>query len=278
MSRLSRSSLFELADRLPSRERQILETVERFRLLRADQVRRLCFSEIKSETGSARLCRRALANLVEEGLLRRLERRVGGARAGSSGHLYVTTAAGKRLLAYWSGTGIASNRGVHEPGSAFASHTLAIADFYVSLVEANRSGEFELLGFETEPACWRAYTTALGAQATLKPDALVRLARGDYEFVSFAEIDCGTEGRGALLKKAYAFLYYFRTGREQAETGVFPRVVWITPLASRAKFLAALFAGLPAEARQLFAVGGMEEASALLTGSESRLTLSGGDR
>ena len=268
MSRLSRSSLFELADRLPSRERQILETVERFRLLRADQVRRLCFSEIKSETGSARLCRRALANLVEEGLLRRLERRVGGARAGSSGHLYVTTAAGKRLLAYWSGTGIASNRGVHEPGSAFASHTLAIADFYVSLVEANRSGEFELLGFETEPACWRAYTTALGAQATLKPDALVRLARGDYEFVSFAEIDCGTEGRGALLKKAYAFLYYFRSGREQADEGVFPRIVWIAPEQARVEFMAGLFAELPEEARRLFVAVQSDDAVATLAGGE----------
>ena len=278
MSRLSRTSLVELADRLPSRERQILETVERFRLLRADQARRLFFGETESEAGSARLCRRALANLVEEGLLRRLERRVGGTRAGSSGHLYATTAAGKRLLAYWSGTGIAPNRGVYEPGAAFASHTLAIADLYVSLVETNRSGELEFLGFETEPSCWRAFTTALGAQATLKPDALVRLARGDYEYVSFAEIDCGTEGRGALLKKAYAFLYYFRTGREQAASGVFPRVVWFTPQASRAKFLAALFAGLPAEARQLFAVGSAEEATALLTGSERRLTLSGGAR
>jgi len=278
VSRLSRTSLVELADRLPSRERQILETVERFRLLRADQARRLFFSEIESETGSARLCRRALANLVEEGLLRRLERRVGGTRAGSSGHLYATTAAGKRLLAYWSGTGIASNRGVHEPGTAFATHTLAIADLYVSLVEASRSGEFELIGFETEPACWRAFTTALGAQATLKPDALVRIARGDYEYVSFVEIDCGTEGRGALLKKAYAFLYYFRTGREQAASGVFPRVVWIASQPSRVEFLAALFAGLPTEARQLFAVGGTEEASALLTGSESWPTSSGGAR
>ncbi|MGD0272922.1 MAG: replication-relaxation family protein [Gaiellaceae bacterium] len=278
MSRLRHSGIVRLADRLPSIERRILETAERLRLLRADQVRRLFFSEIESETGGARLCRRALAHLVEEGLLRRLERRVGGTRAGSSGHLYATTAAGARLLAYWNGAGVASNRGAHEPGAAFASHTLAIADLYVSLVEASRSSALELLGFETEPACWRAYTTALGARATLKPDALVRLAHGDYEYVSFVEIDCGTEGRGALLRKAHAFLSYFRTGREQAETGVFPRVVWIASQATRAKFLTAIFAGLPAEAQQLFVVGSTEEATALLTGSESRFTSSGGAR
>ena len=278
MSRLTHSGLVRLADRLPSIERQILETVERLRLLRADQVRRLFFSEIESEAGGARLCRRALARLVDEGLLRRLERRVGGTRAGSNGHLYAATAPGKRLLAYWSGAGIASNRGAHEPGSAFASHTLAIADLYVSLVEAGRSGALELLDFETEPVCWRAYTTALGAQATLKPDALVRLAHGDYEYVSFVEIDCGTERRGALLRKAHAFLAYFRTGREQVETGVFPRVVWIASQTTRAQYLAAIFAGLPAEAQQLFAVGGTEEAIALLTGSERQLTSSGGAR
>jgi len=278
VSRLRTSGLVRLADRLPSIERQILETVERLRLLRVDQVRRLFFSEIESETGGARLCRRALAHLVDEGLLRRLERRVGGTRAGSSGHLYATTAPGKRLLAYWSGAGIASNRGAHEPGSAFVAHTLAIVDLFVSLVEAGRSGALELLDFETEPACWRAYTTALGAQATLKPDALVRLAHGDYEYVSFVEIDCGTERRGALLRKAHSFLAYFLTGREQAETGVFPRVVWIASQTARAQYLAAIFAGLPSEAQQLFTVGGTEEAVALLTGSESRLTLSGGTR
>ena len=266
--RLGRSALVELAARLPEKERQIVETVERFRLLKSGQVRRLFFYETASEAGSARLCRKALAHLTEQGLLRRLERRVGGMRAGSSGHLYATTAAGKRLLAYLSGEGVPSNRGVHEPGAAFVSHTLAIAELYVALVERERAGELDLVSFESEPGCWRTYTTPVGASATLKPDALVRAASGEYEYTSFAEVDLGTEGRSALRRKAYAFLYYFRSGREQADEGVFPRIVWIAPEQARVEFMAGLFAGLPEEARRLFVAVQSDDAVATLAGGE----------
>jgi hypothetical protein len=278
MSRLGRVALVELAGRLPEKELEILEQVERFRLVRSDQVRRLFFADVESEAGRARLCRRALADLADEGILRRLERRVGGSRAGSSGQLYATTAAGKRLLAYLSGEGIPSNRGVHEPGSAFVSHTLQVAELYTRLVERERAGELELVSFETEPTCWRTYTTPVGASATLKPDALARVACGEYEYASFAEVDLGTEGRGALTRKAYSFLSYYRTGREQAKEGVFPRVVWIASTKTRAEFLTAVFAGLPEEARRLLVCVHVDNAVAALTGEVTELEASGGMR
>ena len=265
--RLGRSGLVELAARLPEKEREILETVERFRLLRSDQVRRLFYSDAESTAGGARLCRRALAHLSEEGLARRLERRVGGARAGSNGHLYATTAAGKRLLAYLGGEGVPSNRGVHEPGVAFASHTLAVAELYVQLVERERSGALELVSFETEPACWRTYTTPLGASAALKPDALVRIASGEYEYASFVEIDLGTEGRGAVQRKTQVYLAYYRNGREQVEQGVFPQVVWIAEEEARVHFLTDLFAGLPEEAQRILVAVKSEDSVAALTGA-----------
>jgi hypothetical protein len=264
--RVGRSRLVDLAARLPWREREILETVEEFRLLRSDQVRRLFFSEVEGEAGRARLCRRALAHLADEGLLRRLERRVGGARAGSSGHLYATTATGKRLLAYLSGEGIPSNRGVHEPGSAFVTHTLAVAELYVRLVERERSGTLELISFETEPACWRTYTTPLGSSAALKPDALVRIASGEYEYASFVEIDLGTEGKGAVQRKARVYLAYYRSGREQVAQGVFPQVVWTAEGEARVRFLADLFAALPEEAQRILVVVRSEDSLAALAG------------
>jgi hypothetical protein len=264
--RLGSSGLVELSARLPRREREILETVEQFRLLRSDQVRRLFFSEVEGEAGRARLCRRALAHLTEEGLLRRLERRIGGVRAGSSGHLYATTAAGKRLLAYLNGEGLPSNRGVHEPGAAFASHTLGIAELYVQLIERERTGALELVSFETEPACWRTYTTPLGASAALKPDALVRITSGEYEYASFVEIDLGTEGRGAVQRKARAYLAYYRSGREQVEQGVFPQAIWIAEGEARTRFLADLFARLPEEARRILVAVKSEDSIAVLVG------------
>jgi Replication-relaxation len=250
--RLSRRGLVQLADQLSDRDQVVVETLARLRLLQADQVRRLFFHDISTKAGSARVCRRSLQQLTERGLLRPLERQVGGRRAGSKGTVYATTAASRRLVAYWSGLGDASNRGVHEPGAPFLKHTLAISDLYVTLVEADRAGTLELFAFDAEPACWRTFTTPLGGNSILKPDALVRVAVGEYEHASFVEVDLGTEGRGALLRKTGAYIAYFVSGREQARHGLFPRVVWITTTESRARALHTLIASLPAGARRLF--------------------------
>ena len=267
--RLSRRGLVQLTDQLSQRDRGIIETVGRLRLLQADQVRRLFFHDISTEAGSARVCRRSLQRLTELGLLHPLERQVGGRRAGSKGTVFTTTAAGRRLLAYWSGLGATSDRGVHEPGAPFVNHTLAISDLYVTLVEADRAKTLELLGFDSEPACWRSFTTPLGGSSILKPDALVLVAVGEYEHASFVEIDLGTEGRGALLRKCGAYIAYYRGGREQAEHGVFPRVVWITPATIRARHIDGLIASLPADATRLFATATSTKAVAALTGDDA---------
>ncbi len=52
---------------------------------------------------AARIARRVLARLTELGVLARLERRIGGLRAGSSGYVYYLGPAGQRLVAYWQG-------------------------------------------------------------------------------------------------------------------------------------------------------------------------------
>jgi hypothetical protein len=276
MTRLSRSQLPARAARLNQREQAILATVERLRLLRADHVRRLFFDDISSDAGSARLSRRSLATLVEDGLLSRLERRVGGARAGSSGHVYTITAAGRRLNAYRRGTGTPSNRGVHEPGQPFVAHTLAIADLYLALVEAERAGTLELLGFESEPTCWRTFTGPVGATQTLKPDAYLRVGADEYEYASLVEVDCGTEGRSALVRKAHVYLSYWRSGREQAaERGLFPKVVWIAAADSRARFLGELLDALPDDGKQLFAATTTAEAIGVLSGTAAASTYGG---
>jgi hypothetical protein len=266
--RLSRRGLVQLADQLSERDQAIIETVARLRLLQADQVRRLFFHDISTKAGSARVCRRSLQRLTECGLLRPLERQVGGRRAGSKGTVYATTAPGRRLLAYWSGLGATSDRGVHEPGAPFVRHSLAISGLYVTLVEADRAGTLELLSFDAEPACWRTLTTPLGGNSILKPDALVQVAVGEYEHASFVEVDLGTEGRGALLRKTGAYIAYFDSGREQAKQGLFPRVVWITPTVTRARVIDTLIASLPAGARRLFATSVTGDAIGTLTGAD----------
>jgi len=266
--RLSRRGLVELAAQLSDRDHELLETLERLRLLQSDQIRRLFFAEIATEAASARLCRRALQRLCELGLVHRLERRVGGVRAGSKGTVYASTARGRRLIAYWNGNGFANDRGVHEPGAAFVAHALAVSELYVVLVEAHRAGTIVLLAFEGEPRCWRTLTGPLGGPRIVKPDARVRLAIGEYEHVSFVEVDLGTEGRGALTRKCAAYLAYYRAGREQVEHGLFPRVVWITTNPARARVIESVLRALPVDSRRLFVTALSDVALAALGGGE----------
>jgi hypothetical protein len=266
MSRLSAGQLIELAEALPSREHAITEAVAQLRLVSAKQLQRLCFTEEPVEPSLARTARRVLAGLVAERVLMRLERRVGGIRAGSAGHIYGLGPIGKRLIAYWRGEGLGSVRTPYEPGAAFVRHTLAISEHYVRLVEAEREGRFELLGFDAEPECWRPFLGIGGRQLVVKPDAFVRLGVDEFEQRSFLEVDCGTHGRGALVRKCQRYLAYFRSGREQASSGVFPRVVWSTTNQTRVALLVDVCSSLAPESWQIFAIGTPDRAVALLSG------------
>ncbi len=266
MSRLSTAQLMALAESMPERERSIVETTSSLRLVAGGQLARLHFPEIGNAASRARAARRVLASLSDQQVLFRLERRIGGVRAGSAGHVFGLGPVGKRLIAYWQGEGLGRVRTPHEPGLVFVRHSLAVAEQYVTLREAERSGGPELVGFESEPGCWREFAGGYGDPVTLKPDAFVRLGVGDWEERSYLEVDCGTEGRGALLAKCRRYVAYFQAGVEQAEHGVFPRVVWITTNQARVRLLVEVCASLPAEHWQLFSVGTSKQLVELVSG------------
>jgi hypothetical protein len=269
MTRLSRHGLLRLAECMSDRDQQIVLTVYQLRLVSARQLERLYFPGAESHPSLARSARRVLARLSSERLLGRLERRIGGVRAGSAGHIYSLGPAGKRLVAYWAGDGMGPVRSFYEPGTAFVRHTLAVSEIYVQLCEAERLSRCEVLAFQSEPACWRQYVAIGGLAAILKPDAFVRLGAGDFEERAFLEVDCGTEGRGALVRKCTRYFDYFRSGREQAQSGAFPRVVWITTARTRVQLLVDVCSSLPPAAWQVFAVGTHDRAVELLSGGAS---------
>jgi Replication-relaxation len=256
--------LLRLLEQLPQREQAIVDLVGRFRIVQSGQVERLFFIGSASPAAGRRHCRRQLARLVELGLLRRLERRIGGVRAGSAGHLYTLAPAGRRLHALSRGRDAASDRGVHEPGLAFVRHTLAVTELFVHLRETERAEALELLDFQPEPECWRSYTLASGASGWLKPDAYARLAVGEWEERSFVEVDLGTEGRAALTRKLRAYLAYYHSGREQTAEGVFPRVTFLTTTKARAEAIATLASTLTAPG--LLVSGRLEDGPAILSG------------
>ena len=268
MTRPTTTDVSLLARRLSDRDRRILTTLSELKLMRSDQIERLSFPEQTAQDAGARHCRRTLAQLCELRVLARLERRIGGVRAGSSGHIYTLAPAGRRLLAHWNDQERPSNRGVHEPGLHFVEHTLQIAELHVRLHEAHRHGVIELLGFEGEPRAWRSYTTATGSAITLKPDAYVRLGVGEWEERCFVEVDLATEGRGALARKMRSYGDYYKTGREQAVDGVFPRVVWLTTTPSRARLITKT-GDEQATVTGLFTVALLDDAIAALSGNET---------
>jgi hypothetical protein len=215
-----------------------------------------------------------LARLVEQRALDRLERRRGGAGGGSGSWIYALGPAGRRLVAYWAGEGLPRSRGAHEPGAAWAAHTLAVSDLYVRLKAAERAGRLELLAFDAEPTCWRRFTRLGGAAGCLKPDAYVRLGVGEFEDSFFVEVDLSSERRGQLTRQHRAYGEYFRSGVEQAKAGVFPAVLWLVPDARRVALLTDIQRGLPALTR-LFTVATSEQALGVLCGPATEATAGG---
>jgi len=267
VKRLSASRLVELAGELSQRDREITETTGKLRLVSGKQIERLFLVSTTDPASRARLARRSLGRLVERGLLGRLERRrVGGIRAGAAGHVYYLTPRGQRLVAFWQSRGLVRPRSRYEPAATFVRHILGIAECYVRLVEADRAGTVELLEFKAEPECWQSFVGPGGSRQWVKPDAFVRLGVGEFEAHSWIELDCGTEGRGALLRKCRAYQAAYAAGI----TGdTFPRVVWIATTAKRAELLTEVCGSLPADAWKLFAVTTPERALALLAGGAS---------
>ena len=269
MDRLTPARLLELDARLTEREREIAATVDRLRLVSGRQLERLFFDGSGARQSNARLARKTLSRLVSIGVLRRLQRRVGGVRAGSAAFVYETGPAGQRLLAYWQGEGIARTRGAHEPGGPFVAHTLAVAEVYVRLREAARISKLELVSFAAEPDCWREFVGPVGQRVTLKPDIHLRLGLDEFEDSWFVEVDRATESSTVIRRQCEAYLAYYRSGREQASSGVFPRVLWIVPHEKRAQLVAQVIDALPPDAHRLFGVAAEEEAFAVLVGRKS---------
>lgn len=266
MTPVSHGQLLGLLDLTSATDRTTLEVVDQLRFVQSGQIERLFFFDSPNAPTNKRNCRRHLARLTHLGLLHRLERRIGGVRAGSAGHVYTLAPAGRRLQNLLHPDALVNGRGVHEPGLAFLRHTLAVAELYVRLREAERGGSTELLEFEPEPRCWRDYTLPSGRSGWLKPDAFVRVGAAEYEERSFVEVDLGTEGRGALQRKLAIYLAYYRSGREQADKGVFPRVAFLAGRRTRAEQIASLVDATRAP-EELFVCGTFDEAVPLLVGA-----------
>lgn len=264
MRRLTLARLLELEGELSEAERLLIGTVGKLRLMTHAQAAVVLGSDAR--VGGARVARRVLARLTDDGVLARLDRRVGGVRAGSAGYVYYLGPAGQRLVAYWDGRGMTRGRFRPEPGSRYVRHRLAVSDVYVQALTAERDGLLDLLAFDGEPECWRRLTDHLGGQRLLKPDAFVRVGVGAYEDRYFVEVDLASESRSVIAAKLRVYVDYFNTGAEQQAHGVFPRVLLLTTIEARKAALVDSCVRLPEEAWPLFTVGTLDKAITILSG------------
>jgi Replication-relaxation len=261
--RMSPRRLASISQQLSQRDLEALRTVGRFRVMSGGQLQRLLWREGSPQT-AARLARRGLSRLVRLDVLQPLARRVGGMRAGSASTTFAVGRAGQYLLQSEQPSKRRVRR-AHTPGERYLAHTLAVAGLYVDLVEAQRRELVEVLAFDPEPECWRPYMAAFAARRVLKPDAFLKLAIGEYDYSWLVEQDMATEAQPTIESKARRYYDYYRSGREQAARGVFPRVLWIVPDPSRAETVRETLGRLPADARRLFAVTTAADALVLLT-------------
>jgi hypothetical protein len=261
--RITASYTETVLNRMTERDIEVAVTVERLRLATAKQLERIHFHS-GTPLSNARMCRRRLERLVELGVLARLERRVGGVRAGSSGYVYTLAQAGQRLARHTDGR----VRGPWTPGAAYTAHTLAVTELYARLIEAQRLEHVELVTFDPEPDCWRLWWGVGGARLSLKPDANIVVGAGQFEDAWFVEVDRGTEAPSTLGRKLTAYRRYWQSGKEQARTGVFPRVLFLAPSERRKDVLVDVAARQPTEAWPLFQIVLYEDALAVLSGRQ----------
>jgi Replication-relaxation len=221
----SRLTTAQLARELTARHSTVLPHLARVRLLTGAHLDRLLASPEAAPDTTARLRRRIMTRLHDLGLVITLERRIGGARAGSAGHIYTLTPAGHRVLATLTGQPCPSRaRRSSTPGALFVAHTLAISEVYVRLHEAVRCRDVTVSTFITEPGCW----WSIGHGDYLKPDAYLTLTAPTHADCWWLEIDQATESLPRIRTKCRTYLDYLIHGGVGPDE-VPPRVIFTTP-------------------------------------------------
>ncbi len=247
--------LAEIGSSLSERDWAIVKDVATLGIMCGEQLRQLHYYG-----ATKRLARLRLAALAESGVLERIERRVGGQHAGSDGYCYSLGLVGQRLLypvkrRYWR---------LPTPGPPFLAHAVGVSQLYTDLRLLERSGGFHLTAFSAEPACWRRYFGPGGTPRWIKPDAHIVIEGREFEDSYFIEVDRSTEFPTRITAKAKAYISYYQSGREQAESIVYPMVAFIVPDDRRRTQIVETLAKLPAEYWSLFTVLVAKQAPSIL--------------
>lgn len=254
----SAGALDNSGGQLTKRDRAILDTLGRVRVATSAQLVRLHLPS-PVDLAVRRSAQRCLSRLTRAGYVVRLSRRVGGVVPGSAPWTYALGTAGQRLLGVAGPLGGRVRRPLL-PSPVTLRHALIVTEVYVSAVEVARTRGTTLGHFLAEPEAWRR----LPDGGWLKPDADLSMRGPEFEDHFFIEADTGTEGMTALTRKIATYRAHYLTGIEQAERGVYPRVLFVVLDARREAWLRALLDRQAAEARALCATTTLRQVSQAL--------------
>lgn len=226
--------LDRLRAELTPRQHALLRSLSALHFATTRQLERLHFQgDGLTPLSATRTATRTLEHLHRAGLADRLDRRIGGSRAGSASFVWHLSPAGARML------DLPTRKHRYEPGLSHLAHVLEVADVVVCLHERSRTDAVELLRVEAEPTCWRRYLTPHGHQRWLKPDLAVILGVGAQARHWFLEVDRATEDIPRLQRKMGYYMAAWHDGGIQAAAGVFPGVLWIVPTSDRCRAIKA---------------------------------------
>lgn len=234
--RTSRKELLVIEEKLSSRDRAVLEAVQKYRLMTSDQIARMFFPDCANKVSQGRQQQLLMKRLKEYGLVNSLERQIGGYGGGSAVSVWHITEAGHRLLTL-NNTDHYRRKRFAEPTPARMAHTLAVTECAIQLMDICRySVDLSLYSIDPEPTCWRRFNDGDGV-SDLKPDMFLILNSQKFEDRWFIEVDRGSEHAPQVIGKCNAYLRYYYCGVEQAETSFFPFVMWIVKDAARRDYL-----------------------------------------
>jgi len=250
-ARLAASHVEWTRDRLSPRDWQIIEAVNRLRLLTGEQIERLFFADLRLGRSRIASRSRALHRLVSWRVLVPLPRRIGGVGHGSTTLVFALDSTGQRLARERL---IATNRAARvrrpgPPGERTVRHILATSEACVSLTELSRAHGFGLSVFLAEPASW--WPNGLGGY--IKPDAYAVVSWGDIRDHWWLELDLATESMPAVKRQLLSYLDFVQRG-QLGPGKIMPRVIVGTTTDARCQAISALAQRLPSPAQGLFRI------------------------
>jgi hypothetical protein len=206
------------------RDADVLRVISRFNMLTSNQIDRICFRASASRTSMRNTMRRLLA----QKLVVRIEHRVpGGARGGSGQYVYRLSSLGWKML----------RTGAYPVRRTVDYHTLAIADVYIALLDAQESEEagkawLRVHYLEIEDEAYRKIEGyAIRPDMYLELDNLRRGTRRHFAI----EVDMGTENRPVILDKVNRYRHAKMHNRSTYK--VFPDVIFLVNDTDRAEQL-----------------------------------------